>query len=169
MTTKQVDSYKFVSGVTKRVVKAWINKEEPRPIPWTPLAKPLSESTVALISTGGIAIKGDQPFDQEGERQNPFWGDTSYRVIPSGTTEKDIEIYHLHINPVFGKRDINCLLPIQRLDEMAASGEIGAVAARHYSLMGYTPQPKKLIEESTPAIIQSLQEDAVNIVVLVPA
>ncbi len=167
--TKQVDSYKFVSGVTKRLVKAWIDREEPREIPWTPLNKPLSESTVALISTGGIALKDDVPFDQEGERQNPFWGDTSYRVIPRGATENDIEIYHLHINPEFGRRDINSLLPLQRLEEMAAAGEIGVVASRHYSLMGYTPQPEKLIEESTPAIIQSLQEDAVNVVVLVPA
>ena len=166
---KQVDSYKYISSITKRVVKTWIDKEAPREIPWVLLQKPLSECTVALISSGGIALKDDLPFDQEGERRNPWWGDTSYRVIPQNTTEKDIEVYHLHIDPRFARQDINCLLPLQRLAALEESGEIGRAAPRHYTFMGYTPQPQKLIEESTPAIIQSLQEDAVNLVILVPA
>ncbi|MCJ7703392.1 MAG: hypothetical protein MUO62_17545 [Anaerolineales bacterium] len=95
--TRKVDSYKYISGITKRLVKTWISKEEQRDIPWTPLNKPLAESTVALISSGGIALKDDRPFDQEGERLNPWWGDTSFRVIPRQTTEEDVEIYHLHI------------------------------------------------------------------------
>jgi D-proline reductase (dithiol) PrdB len=167
--TKKVDSYKYVSGITKRVIKSWMAQNEPRDIPWTPLENPLSESTVALISSGGIALTEDQPFDQEGERQNPWWGDTSYRILPRDTTEDDVEIYHLHIDPKFAQQDLNVLLPLQRLAALEAAGEIGAVATRHYSFMGYTPQPQKLVAESAPAIIQSLQEDAVNVVILVPA
>ncbi len=167
--TKQVDSYKFVPPITKRVIKTWIKNQPPRPTPWVPIARPLADCTVALISSGGLALKTDRPFDQEGERQNPWWGDTSYRVIPAGTTAADIEAYHLHIDGSHPKQDINCLIPLQRLDELAASGEIGAAAPRHYSFMGYTPQPQKLIEESVPAILQTLQADAVNLVVLVPA
>ena len=112
---KIVDSYRFLSGVSKRLIRSWIKLESPREIPWTPLARSLSESTVALISTGGIALKTDRPFDQEGERKNPWWGDPSYRIIPRGTRTEDIRVYHLHIDPRPGEQDVNCLLPLERL------------------------------------------------------
>jgi hypothetical protein len=85
-----VDSYRFTGSITRRMLETWIKQEIPRPIPWAPLGKPLSECTVALLSSGGIALKSDTPFDQDGERRNPWWGDPSYRIIPKTATEKDI-------------------------------------------------------------------------------
>lgn len=166
---KIVDSYHFLDRITARLVKNWIKLETPREIPWTPLSKPLTECTVALISSGGIALKTDRPFDQEGERQNPWWGDPSYRVIPPTATEQEVEIYHLHVNPRFPKQDLNCLLPLGRLLELEATGEIGRSAPRHYSFMGYILQPEQLLKESTPAMIRHLQDDGVEVVLLVPA
>ena len=167
--TKQVDSFFYIDGITKRIIKSWINLEPEREIPWTPLDKPLSECTVSLISSGGIALKTDTPFDQGGERQNPWWGDPTYRVIPKTATAKDIKLYHLHVDPTFVEQDINCLLPLQRLAELEAAGEIGRVAESHYSFMGYNLQPEQLLEETTPAIIRGIQDEAVDVVVLIPA
>ncbi|HSG26526.1 MAG TPA: glycine/sarcosine/betaine reductase selenoprotein B family protein [Anaerolineales bacterium] len=164
-----IDSFKFVSGVTKRMIQTWIKMETPRPIPWTPLEKPLSECRVALISTGGIAMKDDQPFDQEGERQNPWWGDPTHRIIPTIAKTEDIKVYHLHIHPQFGQADLNCLLPLDHLHALAASGEIGSVADSHYSLMGYILKPEELLEKTVPKIIRNLQAEAVDVVILVPA
>jgi hypothetical protein len=149
-------------------VKAWIDREEAGEIPWTPLEKPLSECTVALISSGGIALKTDLPFDQEGERRNPWWGDPSFRIIPADASEADVEIYHLHIDPSFGRNDLNCLLPLQRLAEMRDAGEIGGSAPRHYSFMGYILEPTALLTQSVPAIIRHLREDQVDLALLVP-
>ena len=165
---KQVDSYRYLSGITKRMIKSWIKMEQPRPIPWTPLTKKLSDCTVAMISTGGIALKTDRAFDQEGERQNPWWGDPSYRILPNTATEQDVRLYHLHIDPRYGEQDLNCMFPLQRLKELEAAGEIGRSAARHYSFMGYILRPEKLLQETTPQIIRNLQEDQVDVVVLVP-
>lgn len=167
--TKTVDSTRFLSGITKRIVKSWVKLEKPREIPWTPLAKSLSDCTVALISSGALALKTDTPFDQEVERQNPWWGDPTYRIIPRDATEADINIYHLHVDPTFVTQDLNCLLPLQRLAEMEESGEIGRSAPSHYSFMGYTLQPETLLEKSTPAIIDHLQNEEVDVVLLVPA
>jgi D-proline reductase (dithiol) PrdB len=166
---KTVDSYRFISGITKRMIKSWINMEEPRPIPWTPLPRPMSQCTVALISSAGIALDTDQPFDQEGERQNPWWGDPSYRILPDTATEDNVRLYHLHVNPCYAEQDLNCLFPIQRLNELAEAGEIGRAAPRHYSIMGYILQPDELLQETTPAMIRNLQEDQVDVVILVPA
>lgn len=165
----EVDSYRFLSFITKKLVKSWIDLETPRDIPWTPLAKPLTECNVALVSSGGIALKTDRPFDQEGERENPWWGDPSFRVIPRQATEDDVEIYHQHVNATFAREDINCLLPLQRLEKLARLGEIGGAARNHYSFMGYILQPEQLLKESVPKIIQLLQADHVDAVVLVPA
>ena len=166
---KTVDSYRFLSGLTKRLVKSWIKIEAPRDIPWTPLSRPLSDCTVALISSGGIALKTDHPFDQEGERQNPWWGDPSYRLIPRGTCAKDIRVYHQHIDPSFAEQDLNCLLPIDRLEEMAEAGLVGRAAQSHYSFMGYILDPEELLEKSIPEIVDRLHAEEVDVVVLVPA
>lgn len=166
---KTVDSYRFISGITKRMIKSWINLEEPRPIPWTPLPRPMSQCTVALISSAGVALDTDRPFDQEGERQNPWWGDPSYRILPDTATEDNVRLYHLHVNPCYAEQDLNCLFPIQRLNELAEAGEIGRAAPRHYSIMGYILQPDQLLQETTPAMIRNLQEDQADVVILVPA
>jgi D-proline reductase (dithiol) PrdB len=167
--TKTVDSFRFASGLTKRVIKTWIKMESPREIPWTPLSKPLSEATVALISSGGIARKTDTPFDQERERQNPWWGDPSYRVIPQGTRSEEIRVYHQHIDPSFAERDLNCLLPLERLAELEAAGVIGRIAPSHYSFMGYLLDPEAFLEDSVPAIIDHLLAEEVDLALLVPA
>lgn len=167
--SKTVDSFKFVSGITKRMVKTWVKMENPQEIPWTPLEKPISKCRVALLSSGGIALKTDRPFDQEGERQNPWWGDPSYRVIPLGTQAEEIKLYHLHVDPQFAEADLNSLLPIDRLAELESMEEIGEAALSHYSIMGYNLQPIVLLNETVPAIIRSLRDEAVDVVVLVPA
>jgi D-proline reductase (dithiol) PrdB len=166
---KTVDSYRFISGITKRMIKSWIAMEQPRSIPWTPLTQPLSECTVALLSSAGVALRTDRPFDQERERRNPWWGDPSYRLIPNGATEDDVRLYHMHIDPCYAELDLNCLFPITRLNELAAAGEIGRSAPRHYSTMGYILDPEELLSETVPALIRNLKEDCVDVVVLVPA
>jgi D-proline reductase (dithiol) PrdB len=167
--TETVDSYRFISGITKRMIRSWISAERPREIPWTPLAKPLADCTVSLISTAGIALKTDQPFDQEGERRNPWWGDPSYRILPVSATSQDVRLYHLHIDPSYAEQDLNCLFPLGRLQELAQTREVGRAAPRHYSTMGYILRPEQLLAETVPALIRNLKEDYADVVVLVPA
>ena len=166
--TKQADSYRFISRSTKRIMQAWVKREPERQVPWTALSKPLHECTIAFISSAAIALNDDKPFDQEGERRNPWWGDPSFRVIPQSATEADVSYYHLHSDPSFAEQDINCILPLRRLEEMQANGEIGRCAPRHYSIMGYILDPQELLEDTTPQIIRHLQEDGVDAVILIP-
>ena len=166
--TKQVDSYRFLDRLTRKLVQSWVGLEEPRAIPWTPLSQPIEDSTVALISSAGLALKTDQPFDQENERVNPWWGDPSFRTLPRTATEKDVNLYHLHVTPRIAEQDINTFMPLQRLIELEEQGEIGHSAAHHYSYMGYILQPQKLLDESVPAMIRSLKQDRVDLVILIP-
>lgn len=166
--TRTVDSYRFLHGVTRFMVKRWIARARAQPIPWTP-PTPLAGSTVALLSSGGIALRTDEPFDQERERENPWWGDPSYRILPRTATAVDIRVWHLHVNPANAERDINCLFPIERLNALDAAGVIGAAAPRHYSVMGYILEPAALLAQSAPAIVEHMRQDGVDLAALVPS
>ena len=165
---KQVDSYRFVTGPTRLMIRSWLKLESPRDTPWTPLSKPLPECTVALVTTGGIALRSDVAFDQEGERKNPWWGDPTYRVIPQTASAADIRVYHLHIDPAHAEEDLNCVLPNERLAELADEGVVGRAAPSHYSFMGYLLDPREFLAVSVPAMIGAMGEEGVDAVVLVP-
>ena len=164
-----IDSYRFLDFASRQVMKAWAARQERGVIPFTPLAKPLRECTIALVSTAGIARNDDQPFDQERERRDPWWGDPSFRVIPLGTRESNVRLYHLHIDPRFGQADLDVVLPMRRLSELAQEGVVRQPAARHYSIMGYILEPDVLVGQTAPAIAERMRADGVDAAALVPA
>ena len=164
-----IDSYRFLDFASRQVMKAWAARERADTIPFTPLRKPLSDCTVALLSTAAIARNDDRPFDQARERRDPWWGDPSYRVIPLGTTESDARLYHLHIDPRFGQADLDVVLPMRRLTELADEGVVRQAAPRHYSIMGYILEPEVLVNETAPAIADRMRADGVDAAALVPA
>lgn len=164
-----IDSYRFLDFGSRQLMKAWAARQERGVIPFTKLAKPLRECTIALVSTAGIARNDDRPFDQERERCDPWWGDPSYRAIPLGTTEQDVRLYHMHIDPRFGQADLDVVLPMRRLSELAAEGFVRQPAATHFSIMGYVLEPTVLIGETAPAIADRMRADQVDAVALVPA
>jgi len=164
-----IDSYRFLDFATRQVMKAWAARQEPGVIPFSPLAKPLRECTVALISTAGVARNDDRPFDQDSERRDPWWGDPSFRVIPLGTTEKDVKLYHMHIDPRFGEADLDVVLPMRRLTELAHEGLVGRPAPTHYSMMGYILEPAELVERTAPAIAERIRAEQVDVAALFPA
>lgn len=166
--TKVVDSYRFLNVISKRAMQRWAALGTPGLIPWTPPAKPLSRCTVAIISSAGIALKTDPPFDREIEDRDPWSSDPSFRLLPRDATAGDVRICHRHINPSFGAQDLNCVMPLERLNELETVGEISRSAPTHYSYMGYTLRPEPLLRDSVPAIIRRLREEQVDTVVLVP-
>lgn len=163
-----MDSYKYLNRITRTVVKAWIGREPRREIPWTPLRAPLSQSTVALISSAAVAMRGDLPFDQEKERRDPWHPDESYRLIPREATERDVRLCHLHINTSFGEQDLNCVMPLGRLEELEEAGKIGRSAPTHYSFQGFILEPRELLEKSVPAMIRQMKAEEVDVAMLVP-
>ena len=115
---KVVDGFRFLPPGLKAWVQTFIPDEEFKgPIPWTPISKPLNKTIIALVTSAGISLKSDPPFDMEREKKEPPWGDRSFRIILRGTTEKEIEVNHLHINTTYSKQDINVILPLTRMAE----------------------------------------------------
>ena len=67
--TEIINSYRFLDGITGRMMKHWATLGPPRQIPWSPLVKPMSQCTVSIVSSAAVALKTDQPFDQDIERR----------------------------------------------------------------------------------------------------
>jgi D-proline reductase (dithiol) PrdB len=165
-----IDSYRFLDFATRQIIRAWVEREarSTGPIPWTPVRKPLSSSQVALLSTAAVVLRDDTPFDQEGERRNPWWGDPTHRVIPLGATENDVDLQHLHIDTRFGKEDLDVVLPMRRLEELVREGVVGSAAPSHHSIMGYILRPEVLVTATAPAIARAMKAEGVDAAALVP-
>ena len=133
--------------------------------PWTPMAKPLSESKLGLVTTAGLHVRGDRPFIP-----NQPGGDTSYRVIARNTNVQDI--VQSHASTGFDHtgiyRDINVTFPIERLNELESQGKIGSLSENYYSYMGALRDVTGIIENTGPEVAQRLKNDGVEVVLLTP-
>ena len=169
-TGKGVDGFRFLPPS----LSAWFGKDIPTEefnghIPWTPLNKALKETTFALMTSAGISLKDDPPFDVEREMREPAWGDPTSRQIPKTATEADIDVNHLHIDTDYIKQDINVMLPLARFREFEQEGIIGRLAPTCYSYYGYQMDPKILLEETMPKVASKMQSEGVEAVLLTPA
>ncbi len=72
-------------------------------------------------------------------------------------------------DPRFGQADLDVVLPMRRLTELAHEGIVGRPAPRHYSMMGYILDPTVLLEETAPAMAEGMRADGVDAAALVPA
>jgi D-proline reductase (dithiol) PrdB len=135
------------------------------PIPWSPLRKPLAESTVAIVTTAGLVRPDQEPFD-DGVKG----GDSSFRVIPAATDVASL--IDTHRSETFDhsgiREDPNLAFPLDRLRELERDGRIGRVSKRHMSFMGSITAPGRLIRDSAPAAAELLVADGVDVALLVP-
>ncbi len=134
-------------------------------LPWSPARIPLAEASIALVTSAGVHLKRDQPFEME----NPE-GDASFRVIPGDTALRDLTITHDYYDHRAADRDLNCVFPLERLRELAAAGKIGRVAPRHIGTMGHIlgAEERRLVSAAAPAIAKLLVEDGIDYVVAAP-
>ena len=139
---------------------------ESRSVPWTPLRTPVREAVVALVTTAGVHLKADSPFDMT----DPD-GDPTFRVVDFDAPRGDVTITHKYYDHSAADRDLNVVLPVDRLRELSAEGRVGGVAPRVYSLMGHVDgrHVRTLMETTAPEIARRLRADGAAAVVLTPA
>jgi D-proline reductase (dithiol) PrdB len=127
---------------------------------FTPLATPLADATVAIVTSAALHRMGDDGFTQ---------GDTSYRRLDR--SDRDLVLGHWSPNfDLSGFHiDLDVVYPIDRLEELAADGVIGAVAPRHFAFAGNQPDTvSELRLDTGPACAADLLADGVDVVVLTP-
>jgi D-proline reductase (dithiol) PrdB len=137
---------------------------------WTPFAKRLAESRIALLSSAGIYVKAAQPaFDLDHEKSHPEWGDPTWRSIPATTPAGEIGVAHLHINDEDLLADPEIALPMRLLETLAGEGMIRSAAPEHVAVMGF--QDRRLHdwrEKTAPEIVARLREQEADGLILAP-
>ena len=128
--------------------------------PWVK-PPPLAKCRIAIVSTAGLHARDDRPF-------GPSATATDYRIIPGDTPASELVMSHQSVNfdRTGFQEDHNVAFPLDRLNELARAGTIGAVADFHYSFMGAAPIRK--IEAKARELAGLLKKDHVDAVVLCP-
>jgi D-proline reductase (dithiol) PrdB len=124
------------------------------------VAPPLAQARVAIVTTAGFHGPGGGVWS-EGQ---------GFVAFASG--DRNLTLAHASSN--FDRAglaaDLNVVYPADRLEEMAAEGVIGSVAAQHLSFMG--AQPDHVLEtlrlDSGPRAAQLLRADGVDVALLTP-
>lgn len=166
MAIQEVDSFHFHPGMKDYVLP--LRHADPAGTPWTPLPKPLAECCVTLVSSAGIRLKGDTPFDLDRERREPTWGDPTHREIPRSAGQDDVEYTHMHIATGYLEKDRNVAWPVDRFLEFEREGKIGRVADTLYSIYGYVPNFHPLLKQTAPKMIARMKEEGVDAAFLFP-
>lgn len=134
-------------------------------IPWTPVKKPLAASTIALVTTAGVHHRHQTPYDMHDHD-----GDPSFRELDLTLPLDSLMITHDYYDHSDADRDLNVVLPVERLRELAAAGEIGALAPRAYAFMGHITGPhlETLKRRTGPEVAALLKEARMDAVLLAP-
>jgi D-proline reductase (dithiol) PrdB len=167
---RPVDGFRFLPPGLAAWFRTFVSERDfEGSIPWTPLTKPLNQTTFALVTSAGISLRTQPPFDMEREKREPTWGDPTYRAIPRGTTGKDIEVNHLHINTKHILEDINVIFPLLRMAELEEEGVIGRLAPTSYSFYGFQFQGTGFLETAIAPMLVTMKREGVDAALLSPA
>lgn len=123
-------------------------------------APPLARARIAIVTTAGLRPDG-----------GGSWTDgQGFTVLPH--TERALTLAHASSN--FDRSglaaDLDVVYPVDRLDELAATGHIGSVASQHLSFMGAQLDHTftTLLLDTGPAAAKVLRDDGVDVVLLTP-
>lgn len=130
----------------------WAHFDE---VPFTPLARPLADSTVALLTTSSLRDRVA----------------TDPREVASGSTHQAPS--RLYANDLsWDKRathldDLNSYFPIDHLKALVDEGRIGRLAERFHCVPTEYSQRRTMTNDA-PELLERCREDGVEVALLVP-
>mgnify|MGYP005994647411 CR=1 FL=1 len=136
----------------------WAYNED---VPFTPLAKPLSESRVGLLTTSFFRAGSEPDGVSAGRPKKPYAAqcDDALGGLFNEDLSWDKDATHTD--------DLDTYLPINRLRELATEGRIGSLSPRFYGVpTDYSHRRTTRLD--APKILEWMQEDAVDVALLVP-
>jgi hypothetical protein len=168
--------YDHVAGWQARAYAGpsrWVYDEGP----FAPLAKPLSAARIALLTSSGHFVDGDdpEPFGiknmsqaEAAARIDDFLKEEPVlSIIPAATPEAQLRVRHGGYDIRSAQADPNVAFPLAHLRDLAHAGVIGEVAPQAYSFVGACAQ-LPLLKRTGPKWVELLKMQRVDGVVLVP-
>jgi hypothetical protein len=145
--------------------------------PFAALEQPLSESRIALLTTTGHFVEGDdpKPFGIENLTQDQVLkmtgefgkADSTLSEVPVSTTRDRTRVRHPGYDIRAAEADRNTSFPIDRMLELDKDGVIGEFVDPAFSFVGLTSQ-LRLRKQIAPAWAERVKSAGAQGAVLVP-
>ena len=139
--------------------------------------KPVAEMRLALITSSGHFVDGDdpQPFgienmtqDEASDRIGDFLKEEpSLSAIPFDTPAENLRVRHGGYDIRSVLADPNAALPLARFNELLADGLIGGLLDNAYSFVGACAQ-MRLLRRTGPKWVAQWRAEGIEGAVLVP-
>ncbi len=136
----------------------WASSDDPPA--WTPLARPVAESKLALIASGGIYQTGQVAFHQK--------DDTSFREIATDVALAELRTSHFAYDQTAARRDPNVVFPVGTLRRLVTEGTLGSLTGDALTFMGGIYSQRRLRDELLPRLVARVHEMQADIALLVP-
>ena len=145
--------------------------------PFTPLAKPLTDLRLTLLTSSGHFLEGQDPNPLG--RENMTQEEAESRIfdflkeepvlseIPFDSDPKQIKVRHGGYDVKAALRDPNVSFPYGAMKNLKAQGRFSDLTAKAYSFLGACSQ-KRLMKKTLPGWITLLKEAGTEAAVLVP-
>src|SRR5258706_2091333 len=120
---------------------------------------PLNQRRVAIVTTAGLHVLGDRPFEV---------ASADYRIIPGDAPAADVVMSHISVNYDRSgfQGDINVGFPLDPLRELHVEGVIGSSSDFHYSLIGASQG--HTLKTKARELAGLMKKDRVDAVLLTP-
>lgn len=145
--------------------------------PFTPLAQPLSDSRLTLISSSGHFVAGEDPCpfgvvtmtqEEATDRILQFLkSEPQLSSVPFATPRDALRVRHPGYDTRAAAADPNVVFPLDRLQEMAEEGLIGELTPEAHSFVGACSQ-RRLLRETAPRWVASIRQQNPDAALLVP-
>ena len=146
--------------------------------PFQPLGKPLARCRLALLTSSGNFVEGDDPEplgvknmtqEEAVRRVKEFLkAEPKLSAIPLETPAEKLRVRHGGYDIRGAQADPNVVFPLERLRELKNEGVIGELTPEAYSFVGACAQTR-LLKQSGPQWVRLLKEKEVDVALLVPA
>ena len=125
---------------------------------WTPLKKPVKDCVVGFASACGVHLKTQIPYKTSGDR--------SWRTVHKDVLPEELMITHGGYDHTDVNKDINCMWPYQRMQELEDEGFIKKFCDNNAGFMGGGGDVELLKEKIGPEIAEMFKEQGTDIVLL---
>ena len=152
-------------SIGERFAAGYRAERQDEGVPWTPVTKALGSSTIALVTTAGVHHRDQPPYDMHDHD-----GDPSFRELDFGRPLDSLMITHDYYDHADADRDLNVVLPVDRLRDLVAAGDLGGIARLGYGFMGHITGShlEALKRRSAPEVAARLKKARVDAVLLAP-
>ncbi|MCP4755381.1 MAG: hypothetical protein GY866_31340 [Proteobacteria bacterium] len=119
----------------------------------------LSEATVALVTSAALHHPDQEDYTPT---------DIGFRILDGNRRDYQMGHWSPNFDTMGFAGDFNTVIPLDRLDELAAEGKIGKISDTHLSYAGNQMDLNGVRMDSGPAGAKLLKEKGVDIVLFTP-